>query len=389
MAIEAPLCLERANEEAHDSGATTIVEVTRLAQYASAWDGLAEGNPIPSPFLRSWWLEAGGDELRFVLVLRDGRLIGGLALQCRRRLGIEWLRFAGSGPLCPDHLDLVAARDHEETVATALSAWFRRPGMRVIELEGAPASPRVESVLPGRVHREFVDVAPWSALPADLAGYRPGHASTTRKTLHRLTRAGVRYRTVDAVDAGRGLAALRELHAERWGRRSRFLSSFDHFAVALRAGLLRDEVTLHELVNGSQVIASLVAFEVAGRLSLYQSGRSGQPPWRGAGTVLLALVIERACRMGFNEVDLLRGGEPYKSLFAPRARTIVRLRAAHGVGGQLIVAILAAGSGIRRRTRRAGRATAGGVGARNGTREHARQDGAVAASAASASQGEA
>ncbi|MDB5113971.1 MAG: hypothetical protein JWL78_1041, partial [Chloroflexi bacterium] len=43
-----------------------------LGGYATAWDALVDRQPLPSPFLRSWWLEAmSAAHPRFLLVL-DG-----------------------------------------------------------------------------------------------------------------------------------------------------------------------------------------------------------------------------------------------------------------------------------------------------------------------------
>ena len=56
----------------------------------------------------------------------------------------------------------------------------------------------------------------------------------------------------------------------------------------------------------------------AGRL--YHSARLTERPWRDATTVLLAAIIDDACARGFNEVDFLRGDEPYKGRFAPNHR---------------------------------------------------------------------
>ena len=63
----------------------------------------------PSPFLRSWWLRgAGGHRRCFLLVVQDDRLLGGLALEEGRRLGLPCLRMMGSAALAQDHLDLLA-----------------------------------------------------------------------------------------------------------------------------------------------------------------------------------------------------------------------------------------------------------------------------------------
>jgi CelD/BcsL family acetyltransferase involved in cellulose biosynthesis len=133
------------------------------------------------------------------------------------------------------------------------------------------------------------------------------------------------------------LDTLRRLHAVNWGDRSRFLAGFDRFRAAALTGAERGEFTLHELAVDGEVITSVAAFELAGRLTLYQSGRSADRRWRGSTTIVLSRAVEDACRRGFTEVDLLRGGEDYKRNFASATRAVLRLRAATGPAGHLML----------------------------------------------------
>jgi hypothetical protein len=94
-------------------------------------------------------------------------------------------------------------------------------------------------------------------------------------------------------------------------------------------------VAVHELGNDDLVVATVTAFEVADRVSLYQSARLTDRRWRDATTVLLAAIIDDACTRGFTEVDFLRGDEPYKGRFAPDHRQMLRLVAGQGVVGRL------------------------------------------------------
>ena len=95
----------------------SLLDVPQLNGWASHWDQLVDSSPLPSPFLRSWWLDgtsrSGG---HFLLVVDDARLLGGLALEERHRGSI--VRMMGDGSLCPDHLDLLAAPGHEAEVVT-------------------------------------------------------------------------------------------------------------------------------------------------------------------------------------------------------------------------------------------------------------------------------
>ncbi|HYT25021.1 MAG TPA: GNAT family N-acetyltransferase [Actinomycetota bacterium] len=336
-----------------DRGGLRLLVRPRLGPLEPAWDALVERLPLPSPFLRSWWLEQTARGVpRFLLVVDAGELVGGLALQEERWLGVPRLRVMGAGALCPDHLDLVALPGREEDVAAALAAWLRRPGSRVLDLEGVAGGSRLAAALPSPVRREVVAVAPWAPLtedPDEWLRTRPrGFRATLRKAARRLDEQAAAHRVLRGAQVDAALAALRRLHGAQWGERSNFLAAYDRFAAASRAGASRGEVVVHELAAGDEVVAVVSCFEVAGRVSLYQSGRLCAHGWRNAATVLLVEVIRDACRRGLTEVDLLRGDEPYKAGFASAARELLRLRAAHGAAGRLALAALVLGTAVRK-----------------------------------------
>jgi CelD/BcsL family acetyltransferase involved in cellulose biosynthesis len=328
-----------------------------LDGWASHWDQLVEQSPLPSPFLRSWWLMgAGGNRMCFLLVVDDDRLLGGVALQEGRRLGIPCLRMLGAGPLCPDHLDLLAGQGEEDLVIRIVGEWMRRPGARLFDLEGIRADSRLIAVLPAHVRRELVTVAPWVALPADFEEYRAARPANFRRNLRkastRLTDEGASVRIERGASAVRSLSVLRRLHFAQWGERSRFLPSFERFAAACRLAAEVDEVAFHELSVGETVVAICVTFEVARRVSLYQSARLTENRWRDGATVLLAAVIADACNRGLDEVDFLRGDEDYKSSYAPQQRELFRLRAANGRVGRLALVVDTSVRALRRRVGR-------------------------------------
>jgi len=328
-----------------DRSSLPVIVRARLGSLAGPWDDLVERLPLPSPFLRSWWLEltAAGAPC-FVLVVDEHELVGGLALQEGRWLGAPRLRMMGAGALCPDHLDVVALPGREDDVLAALAAWLRRPGSRMLDLEGVAAGSRLATVLPGRVRREVIAVAPWTPLDADpdrwLRIRSRNFRATLRKAARRLGEEGVTHRVHRGGSVDAALATLRRLHHLQWGDQSNFLTAFDRFAAASRAGASRGEVVFHELAAGEEVVATVTCLELAGRVSLYQSGRLPARRWRNAATLLLAKVVEDACRRGLTEVDLLRGDEPYKASFASGARELLRLQAAHGAAGRLALAAL-------------------------------------------------
>ena len=249
------------------------------------------------------------------------------------------VRVMGDGSLCPDHLDLLAAPGREAAVVTLLRDWLCRPGERLLDLKGIRAGSSLIEALPGRVRREPMAVAPFAPLPDSPEAYRATLPAQFRKNLRvsakRLAAEGVTHQSIRGRAVLQRLDTLRELHQSQWGNRSNFLPVFDRFAAGFAGGCAADEVVVHELGNDDLVVATVTAFEVAGRVSLYQSARLTDRRWRDATNVLLAFIIDDACTRGFSEVDFLRGDEPYKGRFTRNHREMVRLVAGQGVVGHL------------------------------------------------------
>jgi hypothetical protein len=249
----------------------------------------------------------------------------------------------GAGPLCPDHLDLLATPGEEEAVVKAIGSWLSRRGTRLVDFEGVVSDSRLIRATPGSVRRESIAVAPWTPIPADGNTYIDARPALFRRNLRRATArlaaSGATHRANRGSTALQRLDVLRRLHDAQWGKRSNFLPSFDAFAASCHLAADFDEIAVHELIAGQTVGAILVAFEVGQRVSLYQSARLTDNCWREASTVLLAAVVSDACERGFTEVDFLRGDEAYKRNLASHRREVLRLRAATGWPGQLALSV--------------------------------------------------
>jgi CelD/BcsL family acetyltransferase involved in cellulose biosynthesis len=310
-----------------------------LGGYATAWDALVDRQPLPSPFLRSWWLEAmSAAHPRFLLVLDGLELLGGLAVEESRCLGVTVVRVRGGGPLAPDHLDLIAVPGAEAAVAAALRRWFDGRGPCLVDLAGLASATRLATALPGaRIERD--GVAPWSALPDDPDTYRRSRPARLRhsndRARRRLDREGIVHRAVPRDEAAVSLTRLRGLHTAQHGTRSRFVRRFDDAARAALAGLARGEATVHELTGPQGAIVVQLWLQVAGRLSYYQGGRDLDHRWRGAGAVLMEMAIEEGIRRGAGELDLLRGGETYKRELTTGERHLLRVRSASPLLGRV------------------------------------------------------
>ncbi|WP_345519293.1 GNAT family N-acetyltransferase [Nocardioides conyzicola] len=275
----------------------------------------------------------------YLLVLDGDRLVGGLAVSVRRRFGVRRLTAPGPTVLCPDHLDLIAEPGAEAEVAAAVGAWFRGPGQRVLDLRGVDDDSLIARAV--GVAAAPMDVAPYQSLPAAPDTYLAGRSSNFRRSVRRATRSlaalGIEHRRVEAADLPGAFDAFRSLHAGREGR-GPLVAELPTLERALVAGVAAGEARVDVLASNDQVVAVCFAFVLGGRLSLYQVARSLEREHDGAGNVLLVAVIEDAVAAGCHEVDLLRGGEGYKSSFADATRPIGRLRAAHGGVARVLLA---------------------------------------------------
>ena len=313
-------------------GPLNVATRPRLDGHREAWDSLVGQQPLPSPFLRSWWLEGVAPQGTTYALVMDGRqLVGGLALREHRLAGVRRYTAPGPAVLCPDHLDLVAAVGSEDAVARVVGEWFARPGQRVLDLRGVADSSLLARAL--GVVPERLDVAPYQSLAAPPETYLAGRSSNFRRSVRRAAKSlaskGIEHRRVSEADLPAAFAAFTSLHEGREGR-GPLVAQMPTLTRALSAGVAAREARVDVLAAGSDIVAVSLAFVVAGRLSLYQVARSLDAAHDGAGNVLLVAVIEDAVTDGCHEVDLLRGGEGYKSSFADATRVVGRLRAAHG-----------------------------------------------------------
>lgn len=324
-----------------DDGGWTVRVHDDFRTAAADWERIVDRLPLPSPFLRGWWLEhVGRGRPLHLLVYAGAEPVGGAALTARRLLGVDVVGPAGHGVPCPDHVDLVALPGHEAAVAAAFVAWWRRPGARVLDLAGAPERSLAARAL--GVPATPDDVAPYEPLTGPfLASRSASFRRNVRRTEKRLARTGAHQWTArpEAGDRStdRALEVFEALHRDRPDR-APLLAEMDRLRPALVAAVARGEARIDVLEVGGEPAAVSVAFVVGGRLSMYQLARSTAREHDGAGTALLVRVVERAAADGCTEVDLLRGEEAYKGGFASQVRVLTRVRAAHGVRGRLLLA---------------------------------------------------
>ncbi len=315
-----------------------------LGELSADWDRIADGSAHPSPFCRSWWVDhAAGGVPAVVCCLAGDRLLGGAAFELdalgRSMLRIERVRMLGQGVLAPDHLDVVAGPDDAERVTAAVVGWLRRPGSRLVDLDGLAATGHLGRALAAhtidRVAAPFADLRGDGGDGTYLAG-RPGRVrSTVDRTRKRLDRAGCTVTSVPTERIEAALDDLERLHDGRWGAESSFLEAWDRCSAAVR-GAGPDDLRITEVRSADgEVVAIELDLLTPASVCFYQAGRSTEREWRGAGSVLRARIVTDALAEGRDEYDLLRGDESYKDEWATGRRWVVRVRFGSGPVGRV------------------------------------------------------
>lgn len=332
------MILIRSLASANGADRMPTVEVRRdLEGYRDQWDALVpEGDP-PSPFQRAWWLESlAGEHGRFVLVVRGDRLLGGLAVSQRTRWGVARLQLIGAD-LYPVYCDVLADPGEADVVVDHLRGWLRRHRQCLFDFDGVVGSGLLAQALPPGVRSRRVTGAARVSLDQGYDAYLASRSRNLRSSIRRhrtrLNDQGYTHRVLDPQDPVAALGVLRSVHSQRFAGRSVFLPTFDRFAVAADAGMRAGELAVHALARDDDVLAVEATFQVGDLVASYQAGIDAtRSEARGAGTALLASVIEWACDRGHTAFSFLRGEEDYKLRWAGHVDDVHRLTGGQGRG---------------------------------------------------------
>jgi hypothetical protein len=302
-----------------------------LGRYRGQWDDLVLAQATPPTDLRSWWLEGIADaESRFVLVADGDRLLGGVAVNVRRRWGVTHLELLGND-YYPSDIDVVADASQIVLVVIHLGRWLRSHRHGTVDLDGVRERSLLLATVPAGVDEVVVPGAPFVTLSGTFAEYLAGRSTNLRSSVKRQSKRlegeGVTYRRLAPEELPLGLMTLRELHGDHFGAQSSFTPHFERFQAAARAGVACGELVFHALSCEDRLIATIVTMEVGRHVSWLQSGMASRDERRfhGAGTVLLAKVLQGACEQGMLGVDLGRDPSAHKARWTEDIRPVRQL----------------------------------------------------------------
>jgi CelD/BcsL family acetyltransferase involved in cellulose biosynthesis len=331
-----------------------IDDASRFAALRAEWDALLADSAADCVFLtwdwlQAWWTHLGGGQRLFLLAVREGGRLVGLAPLAvappalQRVVPFRALAFLGAGTAGSDYLDVIARRGCEEAVLHALAGALG--GQRFLlhlartRNEGSLAAALAQRLAAQRwtLRRSQPEVCPFIPLAGhDWRSYLATLGSAHRYNLQRRLRNLEKRYTVELARVMReeerrpALDRLIALHEDRWSTRgtseafrSPALVAF-HDAFTRRA-LERGWLRLLELRLDGRPAAALYGLMYGGVFSFYQSGFDPAHARESVGLVAMGLAIRAAIEEGAREYDLLHGDEGYKASWARDARALTAL----------------------------------------------------------------
>ncbi|MGI5402593.1 GNAT family N-acetyltransferase [Streptomyces sp. CA-135486] len=300
------------------------------------WQALQRRCATATPFqshawLLSWWLSyGGGGRLRVVLVRRDGELIAAAPLMLVHR---PLPLLVPMGGQISDFGDILVDDEQAETAITALERGLHRAARHAVielrEVRPGAAAERLYEAWTGARRRLADSVClELPAVPVEeiLKRLPAGRAQRARAGLGRIDALKIEdcavpeHEVPAAVDH---LLRLRELQWRGSGATAEHPEPrlAEHLARAIRRMVRDGEASLTEFRLDGEVVAASVALHSGYLTGSYLHGV--HPGLRekdvDVTTLLLRHEVELAASTGGRVLSLLRGDEPYKNHWRPRA----------------------------------------------------------------------
>ncbi|MFD5157667.1 GNAT family N-acetyltransferase [Streptomyces hawaiiensis] len=345
--------------------AEVVTDERAFAGLAADWDRLhgrcASATPFQShAWLHSWWQSYGGrGRLRLVLVRHGGRLVAAAPLMRVRRPLPALVPLGGA---ISDYGDVLLDDEHGEGALAAftgaLAAAARaalidlrevRPGGAAEQVYERWSGPR------GRVSDSVCLELPAAPMGELIARLPSKTQQRLRAKLRRLDALGIQRHVVSPGEVEAALLRLLELHRLQWQGRK---VTSEHLRTRFREHLVRSvgpmvrsgNAVVTEFRLDDDVVAvdlTLVSPRLAGGY-LYGADPRLRERKADVAAMLLDSTASHTKDGTFGTLSLLRGNEPYKHHWRPRAVVNQRLLLARRRTAPLLTAALCDAAARRR-----------------------------------------
>jgi CelD/BcsL family acetyltransferase involved in cellulose biosynthesis len=314
---------------------------------ARDWSGLVRADPSGTFFhtpryLKLYWEEFGQDiDLRIALAEEGDRTVGAGAFEIEG----DTLWFLG-GTEVTDYMGPVAVPGAGDAVAkelmealAGLDSW-RRADLRGLP-EDSPWLPRLRDAAGAQglaVEDGEDSVAPMLELPGSYEEYLAGLPAKLRHEIRRKARrldqetGGHRLVHADPDTLARDLGLFVAMHRSSEGPKGKFMKpGMEIFFRRLAEAFLDEGIFRLAFVEAAgRKMAGAIALVYAGTTYMYNSAFDHRYRDLAPGMVLVADLIEQACRERCERFDMLKGDLAYKYRFGARPRLVRRLALSRG-----------------------------------------------------------
>jgi CelD/BcsL family acetyltransferase involved in cellulose biosynthesis len=298
-----------------------------LPEWAELFAADDRATPYQSPgWARAWWRHWAGGSRPWLLAVRDGERLVGLAPLCSERvLGLRRLRVNGEPG---DYWDVLALPEYrtavEEVVGQELQR--RQKDWDVLVLSQLPHGSSFAGALERAglraVHRSAV-ACPGIALPdsfdAYLATLPTSRRTNLRRRLRNLDEGELELRVPPIEEFPAAIDRWQALRERQWAAMDKRLTRehttprFRDFLLEVTTDLVPAGLALvWEFVREGEVVGSFINFCDARAFYQYLGGFAPELGRLAIGKVATAEGIRASIADGRSYYDFMRGDEPYK-----------------------------------------------------------------------------
>jgi CelD/BcsL family acetyltransferase involved in cellulose biosynthesis/peptidoglycan/xylan/chitin deacetylase (PgdA/CDA1 family) len=325
-----------------------------LEALAPEWNSLLSMSAADTVFLtwewiRCWWRAYGQERQLFVLALRDGGQLVGIAplfADVERRWTKHWtcLRLIGDGTYDSDYLDFFTAPGQEEECASAILAFLEenRGAWDWLDLRGMP---RESSCLKALMNHAAKLSWESSTAPVDCASLTlPGswdeYLACLKPRFRTKVRSAIAFFESELQVAPTAcckptsvddwLSELFRLHTLRWQSKGQPGSFRDQARRSLYRELAavaskRGWLAFNRLEWGERPLALQFGLVYHNKFNLLQEGYDPTFEYLRPGLALRGLLIREYIRAGLQEYDFLYGAADYKLDWGAQIKHCVRV----------------------------------------------------------------
>jgi CelD/BcsL family acetyltransferase involved in cellulose biosynthesis len=332
------------------------------------FDADPDATPFSSPgWAQAWWPLWAGTARPWVVAVRDGPKLVGLApLVVRRRGPFRVLTELGKEP--GNYWDILAAPEHREAVASAVVAEIdgRSREWDALVLRALPEDSAIERALGDRglrLDRRPPDAYPGIELPSSFDEYLKTLTSKRRKDLRRhlrrLDEGSLSCEEVrDPEELEAAIGRWQELRVRWWGERGRRIDP-EHASDRFRAFLV-DLVQLlvpeglavvWRFRDQDETVGVEISLVDSSTFYAWLDGYDPDAAHLGLGKVAIGEGIRSSIAAGRSYFDFMVGAEGYKYWYGASDRHRRWLMASSGRGRSRLARGAGALAGAVRRTR--------------------------------------